>query len=391
MSSRLRLVTALLAVTTVLGACSSGGSDAADGGSADATGTTNGPNSADCAWPVKADEDTLNVAYPDTNATYWATPFDLGAGERLRIQGRFPQARYFSFITYESDGNTVDVLTDSETQVDPGEGDVSYTVDVRTDGVDELNSLDAAPEPLADGAGGEASGTVILRVYLPQPADDATGGAGLPDVAVIDADGTSTPIETCAEPGASKEVEERVAAEGPATDRQAPPQPVFIRPDSVANLYPNPDNIYVATILAHEPGRIVVIRGQAPTVPEQMRYWSLCTNEYRKPYPVTACVADEDVAVGPTGSYTFVISTEEDRPENATAENGVTWVDWGSTEVDNLVLMRQMLPVQTFEEAAGNLEPGELASTVMGPYTPVGVYCTTEAFAEGGAKACPAP
>ena len=46
------------------------------------------------------------------------------------------------------------------------------------------------------------------------------------------------------------------------------------------------------------------MRGKAPTFPdtragqpvtgnEQVRYWSMCTNEYRKPYPVSFCKRDD--------------------------------------------------------------------------------------------------
>ena len=174
---------------------------------------------------------------------------------------------------------------------------------------------------------------------------------------------------------------------------------MFIRPKgSAANLYPNPDNVYVATIVHHEPGRIVVVKGKAPTFPdptdgrpiggdEQVRYWSMCTNEWRKPYPVTECATDAETAVDDSGTYTYVISTPEDRPANATEANGVTWLDWGSTDVDALLLMRHMLASPSFPESAVNLEPGALATTSMGPYAPRGAYCTTSEF-EAGAPAC---
>jgi hypothetical protein len=134
----------------------------------------------------------------------------------------------------------------------------------------------------------------------------------------------------------------------------------------------------------------VVVRGKAPTFPdtrtgpvgqgEQVRYWSMCTNEFRKPYPVTTCAADVDVALSDDGSFTFVVSTPEDRPDNATPEDGVTWLDWGSTEVNGLLLLRHMLASPDFAESAINLEPGQVAQEVMGPYTPLGAYCTTEQF-----------
>jgi hypothetical protein len=119
-----------------------------------------------------------------------------------------------------------------------------------------------------------------------------------------------------------------------------------------------------------------------------VRYWSLCTNEYRKPYPVSFCVIDRDVVLDDEGRYTFVISTPEDRPANATADDGVTWLEWGSTEVNNLLLMRHMLASPDFPESAINLEPGTLASAGMGAYAPVGAYCDRVTFEENGPLAC---
>src|SRR4029079_715724 len=120
---------------------------------------------------------------------------------------------------------------------------------------------------------------------------------------------------------------------------------------------------------------------------EQVRYWSMCTNEYRKPYPVNPCVLDRDGAVDADGWYTLLVSAPEDRPANATAANGVTWLDWGPTEVNGLLLLRNMLASPTFPESAINLQPGTLATTTMGDYAPKGAYCTKVAFEARGADA----
>lgn len=411
---------------------------------------------APCAWATKADKRTLNVAYPDTAATYWTTSYVLAPGERLELRGRFPDARYASFITYGPRGGAIDVLTDRDIEPDPGAinpfqgrggpAGGRYTISVRSDTEETANSLSAdptaatttttsstassttavsttstagdtaapgtapgtVPDPNATprlgtgtpGAPGVIAGTLIYRIYLARSADP-TGGGGLPDIRVVAPDGAGTDVPTCPAPGANPAAEALVNANGPPTNTPAPAQPIFLRPaQGAATLYPNPDNVYVVTILRHAPGQIVVVRGKAPTFPdtadgapvtgrEQVRYWSLCTDEYRKPYPVSSCVADQDVALDQDGMYTFVISTPAERPANATAANGITWLDWGSTSVDNLLLLRHMLAAPDFTSSAINLAPGSLASTTMGPYTPVGTYCATEAFASGGPGACP--
>jgi hypothetical protein len=269
-------------------------------------------------------------------------------------------------------------------------------------------AADAAPattptvqEAIRLGSGGAdgVRGSVIYRVYVPNEPGDAKAGAGLPDMSVVAADGTEAAIPTCPKPGPSEAAKAIVDAfERPAT---APPStPIFIRPQgNQANLYPNPDNVYVATLVTHEPGRVVVVRGKAPTYPdtragdtitgdEQVRYWSMCTNEFRTPYPVTACAADFQTGLDTDGWYTYVISTPEDRPADTEATRGSTWLDWGATDVTNLLLLRHMLANPDFPEAATNLAPGTLASPTMGDYAPKGVYCAKATFEQGGAAAC---
>jgi hypothetical protein len=435
-----------------LGGC---GGDDGDGG--EQSPPTAGPSptgDGDCAWAVQVDATTQNVAYPDTNATYWTMSYALAAGEELELAGTYAAARYSSFISYGPVGGPIDVLTDRDIEPDEGSsnpfadvtGDVTghgrggeadgtrrYTVRITRDepqtAAGEAPNVLAArrgdvapeasggapaptlpegtetPEPpvlLGSGAGDPdaVAGTVLYRVYLSDDADDPAGGP-LPEVTLVTEGGERTPVPTCDSPGPSEIARELAANNGPPTDREAPPQPVFVRPEASAlNLFPNPDNVYIATIAAHRPGVVVVLQGRAPTFPdpaagrpvggdEQVRYWSLCTDEYRKPYPVSSCVADRDVVLDADGRYTFVISTAEDRPANATAADGVTWLDWGSTEVDNLLLMRHMLADPGFDESAIDVAPGALASSSMGAYAPEGRYCTVEAFEADGPQ-CPA-
>jgi hypothetical protein len=102
------------------------------------------------------------------------------------------------------------------------------------------------------------------------------------------------------------------------------------------------------------------------------------------------------VPVDKDGYYTIVISRPEDRPKNATTENGITWIDWGAGEGIGdprnrkdwgAVLMRFMVPHKDWQY--NPFKPGDLA-TVMGPYYPRGYYTTKEMFEREGAKTPPA-
>jgi hypothetical protein len=433
-------------LATALAGCSRSDSTSPTTTSRPASGTTTttaaegGP--AVCAWAAKAGKDIQNIAYPDTSATYWALTYSLAGGEHLVIHGQFPEARYASFITYAPTGGALGVLTDRDIDPDPGStnpfrgqgagepGKRSYTIEVRGDAGDDPNALTSvsvpdSPSPsnttttaggattapprelpmppivLGSGGGDGERGTLLYRVYVPTDAGDPLGGAPLPEVSIAtDGGGEETPVPTCAKPAASPNGKAIVEQFGPATDTEPPATPIFIRPGRNANnLFPNPDNVYVATIVRDRPGEVVVVRAKAPTFPdtaagdpvtgdEQVRFWSLCTNEYRKPYPVTECARDDQVPLDDQGMFTFVISTPQDRPANATEADGVVWLDIGDTTYDSVLLFRHMLASPTFAEAATKLAPGALATSTMGPYAPVGAYCTRATFEEGGATAC---
>ena len=357
---------ALLTVALAATACS-------DPAPSRTTASTTRPAARECAWPYRADRVTMNIAYPDTNATYWSMPLAVAVGTTVEIDGRRPDARYFSFVTYDRSGRPLEVHHAANGAITS-----AYRLRVVT-------------------ADSGVARTLVYRVYLPRTARDVSGGVGLPSVVFVAPDGTKRHLEPCSEPGNNPAAAATVDRNGPSTSTPAPPQPVFVRPAlDGSGLYPNPDNTYLATILAYRPGRVAVLRGTAPSTPEtargseppQVRYWSVCTDEYRKPYPVSACLADRDVVLDATGTFTIVISTPQDRPSSATRAAGVTWLAWGSTNVDNLVLVRQMLAAPTFAEAAARVAPGHLASSTMGRYAPVGAYCTKHAFDTLGAVAC---
>src|SRR3954463_5358356 len=164
-----------------------------------ATTLTNG----DCAWAGKSDPETVNAAYPDQSATYWATRYVATPGSELRISGRFPHARYMSFHVYEGSA-PIDHIADADIipasghnpflagadRSDPG----SYVVHV----VPDAKPKHRAPNTIYTGSGinGEPvpAVTVMLRVYLGE--GDQAGGVGLPKVEQIQGDGPDQTVQT---------------------------------------------------------------------------------------------------------------------------------------------------------------------------------------------------
>lgn len=99
--------------------------------------------------------------------------------------------------------------------------------------------------------------------------------------------------------------------------------------------------------------RVVALTGRLPTIPRtrngvprmtaaQARYWSLVGYavpsgwDFVKAFDKNAvigsavhAVMDEELVLDGERRYLIVLSRPADRPRNATAANGVTWVDWG--------------------------------------------------------------
>ena len=359
-----------------------------------------------CAWGLKASKDVGNIAYPDATATYFGFKYSLVSGQQLVLNGTYPFARYISLHTYGPAGTDFDHIADTRLVPDAGSDNPFTNISASTDLASRRWTARVSPDaPAVDGINANnlmstpMVGSVFLRVYVPDNAADPTGGAPLPAVSVRNVDGTVTPLATCATSGGDAGILDLVNTFGPATDVPPSDPPVFRRPASVAGIYPNRDNAYLASIVSHQPGKVVVVRGKAPTTPDtqagespatpaQLRYWSFCTNEYRKPYPVSSCAVDHEVPVDSAGYYTIVTSTAQDRPANATSADGIGWVDWGSTSVNMLMAFRHMLPAADFTETVRNVALGQLASEVMGEYTPVAVTCPVATFESGGAAAC---
>ncbi len=127
----------------------------------------------------------------------------------------------------------------------------------------------------------------------------------------------------------------------------------------------------------------------------QVQYFSVVSCEAAPSGQIVDGLADMQIPLDADGNYTIVMSRAEDRPANATAENGVAWVEWsprgeGLDTPQNradfgMLMMRIMAPSADWAESPANVtKPGD-EETVMGPYYPRGEYMTKEAFETLGA------
>jgi hypothetical protein len=390
-----------------------------------------------CAWPVEVAVDALNIGAPDTHAVYYVTPYSLTPGQSLILEGAYPFARFFSLTTYYGIGipdqalELLGWLRDRE--IAPNPGSVNPAVDanapddpaqrqwtVRVTGTIAVDDATATTTPAEEdnvipahreGAEGEL-GLLGLRIYVPQDPADPTGSVALPVITIEDADGTARELGACTaeeEQGWTGAIGQLLSAAFAAAEpfplppsADAPPEWVQT---SLPGVGPNPDNRYLMAPIAWEPGRIVVIRGQAPTFPDtragelqttsaDLRYWSFCTVSKgidEELFPTTACVGDFAIPLDEDGTYTVVVSQPEDRPENATAEQGVAWLQGTDAALSDLLLLRHMLPSDAFFDQSVWAVPErtpDVAEEIMGPYFPETVYCDTTTFEKGGAEAC---
>lgn len=128
------------------------------------------------------------------------------------------------------------------------------------------------------------------------------------------------------------------------------PAPHNYEPHATTNNYIN----YLGRKVDVLPGKVLVLTGKMPTFPRtrsgeavmqggQVRYWSLVgiDDDPLSPLPATTihAIGDDEVVLDEQRNYIIAYSHPDDRPANATAENGVSWVNAG-TQTNHGLLLR---------------------------------------------------
>jgi hypothetical protein len=354
---------------------------------------------------TRLDHTTTNALALDTNAVYWATHYVAAPGSRIRIEGHYPFARYFSWNVYDAAGRPIDALNDTQLQPDPNSPG-TYTAFV------EFGPRPENPAPNTMYTGDSPTGQLWYRVYVPDDGRDAKGGVPLPKVML---NGPGPGAEACREtqapylPTPSAPALPDPTPDGDGYPGRNPPEwrlfenlcgsAVDIMLDNETGeawhpqargscgdgpgFFSNRDIAYVFTGTSRGFGEVLVLRGRAPTL-QQLRYFSLCQYEPAT-QRVIDCARDDRIPVGADGRFTVVVSTAESRPANARVECGVAWIEWGP-QPQGLLIYRHMLPEPGFAEAIQNVpEPGA-ERAVMGEYYPEGEYLPDRAAFE--ARGC---
>ena len=416
------------------------------------------PDQHDCFWIGPVTIDAFNTAYPDEGAIYWPTVFKFPTDEadsHLEITGKYPEARYMSYHSYTEGSapydhlNDIGIVPDSGTQNPFITGsfapDQTYTIKVYPREQPET----APANTLYLGSPDKISSTpIILRNYVSEIEGDPSGGAGLPEVVLVRANGDRVEGETlCAllnsppvgdpdryvsAPVIPREVydkmihnrevrdsilktkqEEWIIFWGPRvgiTRLMSPALSGMIKKlarwgvvKKTSGFFANFDNEYVSMYITEEFGEITVLKGKLPLTPAtgaagadvsgfDMRYWSLCTNEGLATTRFTDCVYDSKVTVDEEQNYTIVISKPGNRPANATEECGVTWMDFGEkgdgagNEMISILILRNMLHNPGFTHAVQNIPRVGDEKLTMGAYLPIPEYTDQASFEARGCK-----
>ncbi len=168
----------------------------------------------------------------------------------------------------------------------------------------------------------------------------------------------------------------------------------------------DPSTQYFATYLSRKFGPVYLMRGKMPTFPNtyagedgkglavtpdaQTQYWSIVSCEAAPSGQIVDGLTDFQVPLDAERNYTIVVSRPEDRPANATLENGVAWLEWsprgeGLDDPKNradfgMLMLRIMATNPDWKERPDNVTQPGMEEAVMGPYFPKGYYTTKQEF-----------
>jgi len=440
---------ALLLALGTLSACSSGSgddprTDAADRDASAGDERASAPAGLGCGWQAMSDIDTSNIAYPDQAATYWVALVPNLPGTRLRIDGRYPAARYFSYNVYDPAIRPVDAIADYEVQPQQA-GSNPYVTQLAAAGAPYTAYVEfsAAPEQRAANTvyagatdlGGQslpnaALTPLIYRIYVPRGAR-LDGDVGLPVLTLETADGEREllPYADCdspllpdlggalPDPGLNElllgvNYPEQLGIARFPTASFPPKTTVFYGlPDTLLrilnNVSPtalpeplqsteigsgggflsNQHNAYTSTAFSRNDGAIFLLRAKAPTWRDQPGV-AFGSEELRYWSVCQNEFASQRYVACSADSQTvldaqgyFTIVVSDAADRPANA-TAEQHISWlpWGPYPDGLLLYRHMLPAPGYAATMSNVPQGTDPQAVMGEYFPQAAYCSRASF-----------
>jgi hypothetical protein len=381
------------------------------------------------AWPGAGSPLTSN-RFPyllDTSASnYFSNRFWLGDegppgfiavpdGGRVVFRGEFPYSRYFAFHPNDVETNNLDTIVDLDIEPDPGSANPFRGV--VPDGMGRRFTAQlvftAAPplherEPNTSYCGLQKNGqpnTAVFNIYRTTGSElgalpPNNTGVALPSVTVYDAKGQQ--LSHCDEcdpyPAESTApVDSTHFAPLPIPDVRGLNWPGEFR--VCANwglpydILASRDILYLVSPYTRRLGEVFVCRAKAFTTPRtpEEPVWT-AGNDIRG-YTVTTynfwagicedAKIDHQVAHDDEGYFTLIVSSRANRPDNATAEHGVTWLDWGDY-LDGQLTFRFLLRREPLLEKLAEAVVSGKASPAIAPFVPRAGHCSRAQFEAKG-------
>jgi len=174
----------------------------------------------------------------------------------------------------------------------------------------------------------------------------------------------------------------------------------------------DPETEYMFIQLSRKFGPVYVMRGKMPTFPDtyagaggkglevmppaETQYWSLVSAEAAPSGQIVDALTDMQVPLDEDRNYTIVYSRKEDRPANATLENGVAWIEWSprGEGIDGpknrpdfgMLMLRFIANDSSWAQSPNRVTKPGMEEAIMGPYYPRGEYTTKAEFQATGLK-----
>ena len=401
------------------------------------------PGPRNCFWslgPHRGDP-YINLAYPDSNVYYWASIFTMPQGSELYIDGEYPYSRYMSIISYNARGKPLESLADYlikplGTSINPfinGNKRLNkkrnYNIQIldnepvtnrETGIISSLSSNNILNAP----SYGPKQQLIIYRVYLPDNNTGPIGGVDLPKPTVLLNGKSYTGKDACDVLNSNQKLAITIDAAGlpamqyrelasqhnkPITWPAQNPPKWYIQmdrqsligiytgefnnnaPRSTGGFFPNLDNHYLRTVINRKYGKVLLLKAKAPLTPKtyksndvyvenELRYWSICSNQSFGNTRVNDCLFDEEIPLDEDGYFTIFVSRLEDKPRNAIKECGYAWLpmaDDGDGIYDNdvsIIQFRHMLAKSDFPYSIQNVMNQSDSKKVMKEYFPKSRY-----------------
>jgi hypothetical protein len=256
-------------------------------------------------------------------------------------------------------------------------------------------------------------GFIVYRVYVPDKMVDKKGGVEVPAVTLEAFDGGTRKLRPCPFADAENSLTNLIillqvngftdaanflqgvlmsanqARFGPGSCPSGQPASATVDFEVAtlgADFFPNRETTYLETPgLCFQPNKALIVKGRAPVFPDtynfgsifdpsppfpengviQSRYWSMCNNDRKLPYPVIACQPDFATKIVPDQhnpaafTYTYVVSADPVPP--AWLPDNATWLPLGTTDIPKNLIFRIILPQDV--------------STLSRDYYPRGMFC----------------